>query len=203
MQFWAPDDGRKTRLKHLQRLTEINKLWNVASCWSYSANIQVLAMHGPMNVKGVQGFGLFEVNSLTVIHAFSRFRFSHSAFSRFCIQKFTNMIECWKVYRDIYIYIFFFAHFGYHHGFRHSAPLSYTGNISESLEHSFPTFRSQISPKMKTSDSNKYKLGSCKGSKESLLEKFIKMYKRNYFFRSPWPLLISLDHIHHEDGCIA
>ena len=49
VQFWAPDDCRKTRLKHVQRLTEINKLWNVASCWLCSANI--LAMHGPMNVK--------------------------------------------------------------------------------------------------------------------------------------------------------
>ena len=49
VQFWAPDDGRKNRLKHVQRLTEINKLWNVASCWLYCANI--LAMDGPMNVK--------------------------------------------------------------------------------------------------------------------------------------------------------
>ena len=24
MQFWAPDDGRKNRLKHVDRLTEIN-----------------------------------------------------------------------------------------------------------------------------------------------------------------------------------
>jgi len=47
-QFWAPDDGRKDRLKYAERPTEINKLWNVASCWLYSANI--LAMHGPMNV---------------------------------------------------------------------------------------------------------------------------------------------------------
>ena len=39
----------KTRLKHVQRLTEINKLWNVASCWLYSANI--LAMRRHMNVK--------------------------------------------------------------------------------------------------------------------------------------------------------
>ena len=39
----------KDRLKHVQRLTEINKLRNVASCWLYSENI--LAMHGPMNVK--------------------------------------------------------------------------------------------------------------------------------------------------------
>jgi hypothetical protein len=36
-------------LKHIQRLTEISKLRNVASCWLYAANI--LAMHGPMNVK--------------------------------------------------------------------------------------------------------------------------------------------------------
>jgi len=38
VQFWAPDDGRKDRLKHVECLTEINKLWNVASCWLYSAN---------------------------------------------------------------------------------------------------------------------------------------------------------------------
>ena len=34
-------DG-KTRLKHIQRLTEINKLWNVAFCWLYPANNPVL-----------------------------------------------------------------------------------------------------------------------------------------------------------------
>jgi len=44
VRFWAPDGGRKTRLKHVERLTERNKLWNVASCWLYSANIHVLAM---------------------------------------------------------------------------------------------------------------------------------------------------------------
>ena len=33
MQFWAPDGGRKTRLKRVERLIEINKVWNVASCW--------------------------------------------------------------------------------------------------------------------------------------------------------------------------
>jgi hypothetical protein len=44
VQFWAPDDGRKNRMKHVGHLTEINK-----SCWPYPANI--LAMHGPMNVK--------------------------------------------------------------------------------------------------------------------------------------------------------
>ena len=49
VQFWAPDDGRKNPLKHVKHLTEIKKLWNVASCWLYSANI--LARHGPMNVK--------------------------------------------------------------------------------------------------------------------------------------------------------
>jgi len=43
-------DG-KPHLKHVERLTEIYKLWNVASCWLYSANI--LAMHGHMNVKHI------------------------------------------------------------------------------------------------------------------------------------------------------
>jgi len=45
----TPDDGRKTRLKHVDHFTEINKLWNIASCWLYSTSI--LAMHGTMNVK--------------------------------------------------------------------------------------------------------------------------------------------------------
>ena len=38
VQFWGPDDGRKPRLKHVQRLTEINKLRKVASYWLYSEN---------------------------------------------------------------------------------------------------------------------------------------------------------------------
>jgi len=38
-QFWAPVDGRKNGLKHVEHLTEINKLWNVASCWLNSADI--------------------------------------------------------------------------------------------------------------------------------------------------------------------
>jgi len=56
VQFWAADDGRKTRLKHIERLTEISKLRNVAACWLYSANI--LSMHGPMNVKQTESFNL-------------------------------------------------------------------------------------------------------------------------------------------------
>jgi len=42
VQFSAPDDGRKNRLKHAEHLTGINKLRNVASCWLYSANADVL-----------------------------------------------------------------------------------------------------------------------------------------------------------------
>ena len=41
VQFWAPDDGRKNHLKHVERLTEINKLWNFASCWLYSASANI------------------------------------------------------------------------------------------------------------------------------------------------------------------
>jgi hypothetical protein len=33
--FWAPDDGRRNRLKHVEHFTEINNLCNVASCWLY------------------------------------------------------------------------------------------------------------------------------------------------------------------------
>jgi hypothetical protein len=35
IQFWAPDDGRRTSLKHVENFTEINTLCNVASCWLY------------------------------------------------------------------------------------------------------------------------------------------------------------------------
>jgi len=35
IQFWAPDDGRRNRLKHVEHFTEINKFCNVASCWLY------------------------------------------------------------------------------------------------------------------------------------------------------------------------
>ena len=35
IQFWAPDDGRRNRLKHVAHFAEINKLGNVASCWLY------------------------------------------------------------------------------------------------------------------------------------------------------------------------
>jgi len=38
VQFWAPDDEWKTRLKHVERLTEINKSRKVASCWLSSEN---------------------------------------------------------------------------------------------------------------------------------------------------------------------
>jgi len=49
VRFCDPDDGRETRLKHVERLTETNNLRKVSSCWLYPANI--LAMHGSMNVK--------------------------------------------------------------------------------------------------------------------------------------------------------
>jgi hypothetical protein len=35
IQFWAPDDGRRTRLKRVEHFTEINTLCNVATCWLY------------------------------------------------------------------------------------------------------------------------------------------------------------------------
>jgi hypothetical protein len=39
VQFGAPDDGRRNRLKHVERLTEINNFEKkVASCWLYCEN---------------------------------------------------------------------------------------------------------------------------------------------------------------------
>ena len=35
VQFWALEDGRKTHLKHVERLTVIHKLRNIASCRLY------------------------------------------------------------------------------------------------------------------------------------------------------------------------
>jgi hypothetical protein len=35
VQFWAPDDGRRNRLKYVGHFAEINELCNVASCWLY------------------------------------------------------------------------------------------------------------------------------------------------------------------------
>ena len=35
IQFWAPDDGRRYRVKRVEHFTEINKLCNVTSCWLY------------------------------------------------------------------------------------------------------------------------------------------------------------------------
>ena len=42
VQFWAPDDGWKNRLKHVARPTEIHKLWNVACCWLYWARTRLM-----------------------------------------------------------------------------------------------------------------------------------------------------------------
>jgi len=39
VQFWAADDGQENRPKHVERLTEKNKSWNIASCWLYPVNI--------------------------------------------------------------------------------------------------------------------------------------------------------------------
>ena len=35
IQFWAPGDGWRNCLKHVEHFTEINKLRNFASCWLY------------------------------------------------------------------------------------------------------------------------------------------------------------------------
>jgi len=56
VQFWAPDDGQKTRLNHVGRLTEINKLWNVTSCWLYSANFIYVYKYNSENLSTLHIF---------------------------------------------------------------------------------------------------------------------------------------------------
>ena len=53
IQFWAPDDGRRNSLKHVEHFTEINKLCNVASCWLYLEIRYVLFDSGAQNKNKV------------------------------------------------------------------------------------------------------------------------------------------------------
>jgi hypothetical protein len=48
VQFCAPEDGRRKRLKHVQQFIEIDRE-NVASCWLYFRDI--LVIHGHVNFK--------------------------------------------------------------------------------------------------------------------------------------------------------
>ena len=45
----APDDGWRYQSKHVERFTDINKLYTVASCWTIIGIY--FMMHGPLNVK--------------------------------------------------------------------------------------------------------------------------------------------------------
>jgi len=45
----TPDDGWRYHPKHVQRFTDINKLYIVASCWTINGTY--FTMHGPLNVK--------------------------------------------------------------------------------------------------------------------------------------------------------
>ena len=49
VQLWAPDDGRKDRLKHVEHFTRINNLRN--RCILLVVLQEYILMHGPMNVK--------------------------------------------------------------------------------------------------------------------------------------------------------
>ena len=48
---WAPDDGWRYHPKHVERFTDINKLYTVASCWTIIGIY--FTTHGPLNVKYV------------------------------------------------------------------------------------------------------------------------------------------------------
>jgi hypothetical protein len=71
IQFWAPDDGRRYRLKHVEHFTKINKLCNVASCWLYLEVFQKIILSKqiyffidrPTNNKLTTRFGSSELSS--------------------------------------------------------------------------------------------------------------------------------------------
>jgi len=46
---WVPDDGWRNQSKHVERFTDINKLYIAASCWTVIAIY--FRMHGPLTVK--------------------------------------------------------------------------------------------------------------------------------------------------------
>jgi hypothetical protein len=50
----APDDGWRYHPKHVEQFPDINKLFNVASCWIYIGIY--FTMHGPVNVKSLVSF---------------------------------------------------------------------------------------------------------------------------------------------------
>jgi hypothetical protein len=74
IQFWAPDDGRRTRLKRVEHFTEINILCNFASCWLYlkihlrctdtwmSKILNILCKSTITNVAKMQTWRLFPAN---------------------------------------------------------------------------------------------------------------------------------------------
>ena len=39
--LWAPDDGWKYHPKHVEKLTDINKLYTVAPCWIIIAILKI------------------------------------------------------------------------------------------------------------------------------------------------------------------
>jgi len=50
--FWAPDDGRKDRPKHVERFTRINN-WD-KRCILLAVLYEYITMHGPTNIKSTQ-----------------------------------------------------------------------------------------------------------------------------------------------------
>jgi hypothetical protein len=72
---WAPDDGRRNRLKHVEHFIEINILRNVASCWLHFGNFLSLFV---------------DVFNYTLLTAFIVW------YSRHCLQYVITLLTSWK-----------------------------------------------------------------------------------------------------------
>jgi hypothetical protein len=68
---WAPDDGRRNHLKHVERFIEINKLSNVAPCWLNFGNI--LKIHGLMNIKWITSTSVYYC-SMNIVTSYTEWK---------------------------------------------------------------------------------------------------------------------------------
>jgi hypothetical protein len=66
-QFWAPDDGRKDRPKHVERFTRINNLRDNRFI-SLIVLYEHITMHGHMNIKFIACFTKLSIYKCRLIY---------------------------------------------------------------------------------------------------------------------------------------
>ena len=91
--FWAPDDGRRNRLKPAEHFTEINKLCNVASCWLHLKKRDTISYLLHFASLLFISFSLLSTAFTSVsfaFHSLARYPFLHLPFL------FLSKVKCYK-----------------------------------------------------------------------------------------------------------